>query len=357
MVTQAASITGGARRRVGAYLLPGRTTDSRRAVAEARTAEHLGLTSVWLGERLGTKDFGPLLGAVGLATESVRVGTAMTNIGLRHPLLLASTAMSLQALTGGRFVLGLGRLHPAAARAYGLPAPDNQVVRDTADIVRRLCRGETVSYDGPAGRFPKLRLTDLPDLPAPPLIMAAIGPKSLEIAGSCYDGVVLHPFLTADAVGRSAQRVRAAAVAAGRDPAAVRVYAAVVVAPDLTDEEETAVAAARAVTYFQIPGYGESLVNVNGWSAEPLARLRADPVLSGLPGAADHRFTRHQLLDTARRCIPPEWMASAAAVGTASQCSACLGEYLSAGADELILHGSTTELLGPVLQHLAADGS
>lgn len=354
MVQVARSPSSSTLSRVGAYLLPGRTTDPLRAVAEARTAEHLGLGSAWIGERLGTKDFGPLLGAVAQATSSIRLGSAVTNIGLRHPLLLASAAMSLQAMTQGRFILGLGRLHPSAARAYGLQTPNNQVVRDTAGIVRRLCQGETVSYDGPAGNFPKMRLTDLPELPAPPLVLAAIGPKSLDIAGQYYDGVVLHPFLTAAAVGRCALRVRTAAAAAGRDPQSVRVYATVVVAADLTDQEETAVAAARAVTYFQIPGYGENLVDINGWSREPLAQLRADPVLAGLPGAADHRFTRHELLDTARRCVPTEWTMTGAAIGTASHCSSRLREYLAEGADELILHGSTTELLGPVAQHLAA---
>lgn len=270
--------------RIGVYVLPGRVTRPDRAIGEAQTAEHLGMSRVWLGERLGTKDFGPLLGAVGLATHRIGIGTAITNIGLRHPITLASAAMSLQALTSGRLTLGLGRLNPQAARAYGLTAPDNRAVADTADIVRRLCRGERVSYQGPAGNFPKLRLNDIADVPPPQLILAAIGPKSLALAGRHYDGVLLHPFLTPDAVRRSATRVREAACTEGRDPAEVRVYATVMVAPDLTPSEEVAVLAARAVTYLQVPGYGESIVNANGWDTAPLERLRADPVLAGIPG-------------------------------------------------------------------------
>jgi 5,10-methylenetetrahydromethanopterin reductase len=342
----------GVMHRLGAYLLPGRIIDPQRAIGEAKTAEHLGLRTVWLGERLGNKDFGPVLGAVGQATRSVHIGSGVTNIGLRHPISLASTAMTLQALTQGRFLMGLGRLHPSAARAYGLPSVDNAVVADTADILRKLCRGDRVSYRGPAGDYPRLRLTELPDLPPPPLILAAIGPQSLRLAGQHYDGVFLHPFLTPEAVERSAQTVRTAAEQSGRNPADIRIYATVVVAPELPPDEELAVVAARAVTYFQIEGYGENLARVNGWDPAPLGTLRSHPMLSSVSGAADHRFTRDQLLDVARQCIPTQWIDTAAAVGSAARCSSRLNDYLAAGADELVIHGSTTELLGPLLEHM-----
>ncbi|MBW0103984.1 TIGR03857 family LLM class F420-dependent oxidoreductase [Pseudonocardia sp. KRD-291] len=337
---------------LGAYVLPGRVPDPRAAVGQARTAEHLGLGSVWLSERWGTKDLGVLAGAIGQATEHVRIASGITHFGVRHPLTLASTAMTAQALTGGRFVLGVGRSVAATWKAVGLPAVTNAVLTDTADIVRRLCRGEKVSYSGPAGEFPKMRLGDLPDAPPPPIVLAAIGPKSLELAGQHFDGVLLHPFLTPEAVGRSAERVRKAAAQAGRDPAAVRVYATVVTAPDLTAEEEGAVVAARAVTYFQIPGFGENLASVNEWDPAPLAPLRAHPMFSGIRGAADHHYTRHQLVDVARELIPREWIESSAAVGPAGACAARLHAYLAAGADEIALHGSTPELLGPLLQHV-----
>jgi 5,10-methylenetetrahydromethanopterin reductase len=344
--------SGTALDQLGAYVLPGRVPDPGAAVGQARTAEHLGLAAVWLSERWGTKDLGVLLGAIGQATERVRIGSGITHFGVRHPLTLASTAMTAQALTGGRFVLGVGRSVAATWKAVGLPAVTNAVLTDTADIVRRLCLGERVSYDGPAGTFPRMRLGDLPDVPPPPIVLAAIGPRSLELAGRHFDGVLLHPFLTPEAVGRSAERVRKAAADAGRDPASVRVYATVVTAPDLTAEEEGAVVDARALTYFQIPGFGETLAAANGWDPAPLAVLRAHPMFGGIRGAADHHYTRHQLVDVARELIPREWVAGSAAVGTAGECAARLGEYRAAGADEIALHGSTPELLGPMLQHV-----
>jgi probable F420-dependent oxidoreductase len=324
------------------------------AVAQARTAEHLGLATVWLSERWGTKDLAVLTGAIGQATGRLRIASGVTHLGTRHPLALASLAMTAQALTDGRFVLGVGRSVAATWRAVGVPVVTNAVLTDTVDILRRLCRGERVSYDGPAGRFPRIRLGDLPDAPPPPIVLAAVGPKSLALAGRLFDGVLLHPFLTPDAVADSAARVRTAATEAGRDPAEVRVYATVVTAPDLIESEQTAVVTARALTYLQVPGFGERLAAVNGWDTAPLEPLRSHPMFRDLRGAADHRYTRHELADVARRLIPPKWINSSAAVGSAAACAERLHAYLAAGADEIALHGATPELLGPTLQHVAA---
>src|SRR5437763_5730568 len=91
--------------RIGAYVLPGRVSDPRPVVGQARAAEHAGLGSVWIGERYGTKDAGVLAATIGQATGSVRIGTAITTFMTRHHMALASMAMTLQVLTGNRFIL------------------------------------------------------------------------------------------------------------------------------------------------------------------------------------------------------------------------------------------------------------
>jgi probable F420-dependent oxidoreductase len=332
---------------LGAYVLPGRVPDPRPAIAQARAAEELGLGTIWLSERWGTKDFAVLAGALSQVTSRAKIASGITHFGVRHPAVLASMAMTMQGLTGGRLVLGFGRSVAAMWKAVGLPPVTNQALIDSADILRRLCKGDKVSYDGPAGRFPAMRLSDLPDVPPPPLVLAAIGQKTLALAGAHFDGVLLHPFLTPDAVARSVATVRAAAVDAGRDPASVRVYATVVTASGLPPEEEAAVVGGRAVTYFQIPGFGEQLAGVNGWDTAPLARLRAHPQVSGVKGAADFVRTRDQLTDAAA-ALPADWLSSAAAVGTPDECVARFRDYLAAGADELVLHGSTPDQLPAV---------
>ncbi|CAN5150303.1 TIGR03857 family LLM class F420-dependent oxidoreductase [soil metagenome] len=340
----------GADAALGAYALPGRVSDPRVGIAQAVEAERLGLETLWLSERWGTKDFGVLAGAFSQATDRIGIAAGVTHLQSRHPAMLASMAMTAQALSGGRLILGVGRSVDKMWTAVGLQPSTNQTIVDSVDIFRRLCRGEKVKYDGPAGRFPSLRLNDVPDQPVPPVVFAAIGPKGLALAGQHFDGVLLHPFLTPEAVGRSVVTVRSAAAAAGRDPASVRVYATVVTASGLPREEEAAVVGARAVTYYQIPGFGEQLAKVNGWDLRDLDRLRSHPTLAGITGAADSVRTRAELVDAAA-AVPEGWITEAAALGSRIDCLAALDRYAAAGADELVLHGSTPDQLG----WLAAD--
>ncbi|WP_132472070.1 TIGR03857 family LLM class F420-dependent oxidoreductase [Rhodococcus sp. SMB37] len=337
---------------LGAYALPGRVPDPKPGIEQAVEAERLGLNTLWLSERWGTKDFGVLAGAFGQVTSRVNIAAGVTHFQSRHPAMLASMAMTAQALTDGRIVLGVGRSVDAMWDAVGLPRATNQSIVDSADIFRRLCRGEKVKYDGPAGWFPSLRLNDVPDVPVPPLVFAALGPKGLTLAGKHFDGVLLHPFLTPEAVRRSAATVRAAASEAGRNPADVRIYATVVVASGLEPEEEAAVVGGRAVTYYQIPGFGEQLARVNEWDPAALDVLRSHPHLVGLKGAADSVRTRDQLVE-ASSALPPEWITGAAALGSPAACHETFARYREAGADELVLHGSTPDQLGSVVDGLA----
>ncbi len=338
---------------LGAYTLPGRVSDPRAAVAQAVAAETLGLRTLWLSERWGTKDLGVIAGALSQVTATIRIASGITHFQSRHPALLASLAMTAQALSNGRFVLGIGRSVDAMWAAAGLPRSTNASIVDHADIFRRLCRGEKVRYDGPAGRYPSLRLNDVPDQPVPPLVFAAIGPKGLALAGRHFDGVLLHPFLTPSAVARSVAIVRDAERSAGRPIGRVRVYATVVVACDLPAAEELAVVGARAVTYYQIPGFGERLAAANGWDPEPLERLRSHSLLAGIRGAADSVLTREQLVEVAS-VLPVEWTSQAAAIGSPGTCHEAFERFRDAGADELVLHGSTPDLLGPLFPTVKA---
>ncbi|MEV0766727.1 TIGR03857 family LLM class F420-dependent oxidoreductase [Nocardia salmonicida] len=342
------SRAGQASGKLGAYVVPGRVADPRPALTQAVEAERLGLGTVWISERWGAKDFGVLAGALSQVTSEIDIAAGVTHLNSRHPALLASMAMTTQALTGGRLIVGVGRSVAAMWRSVGLPVPTNQSLADSADIFRRLCRGEKVRYQGPVGDFPALRLNDVPDQPVPPLVLAAIGPRGLELAGRHFDGAILHPFLTPVAVARSVGRIRDAAQAAGRAPGSVRVYATVVVASQLDPATEAATVAGRAVSYYQIPGLGEQLARANGWDPVHLDKLRAHPQLADVRGSADSVRTTAQLAEAAT-ALPTRWITEAAAVGTPADCRASFDRFLDAGADELILHGSTPDQLSQVV--------
>lgn len=337
--------------KVGTYILPGRVRDPIRGLAEAREAERIGLGAVWISERYATKEPAVLGGAVSQLTDRVRI-TATMYVTVRNPVVTASVCNLMQALSGNRFTLLLARGVAWHLATLGSPPITFARLADFIRIARRLWAGETVRYEGILGSFPAMQLTDFHEGPPPPIVLTAIGPKALAFAGEHCDGVLLHPFLTTQGIVRSAKIVREAAARAGRDPKSVRIHHNIIVAPDLPEEEEAAVVGGRAITYFQVPEYGELIASINGWDPAPLALLRAHPRLAHLGGkTADQAFTRMELVDVSRT-LPSFWYKEGAAVGTAAHCAARLCEFLEAGADELVLHGSAPKQMGPLTVEL-----
>jgi probable F420-dependent oxidoreductase len=321
----------------------------RPGLQQAAIGERIGLGSVWVSERWETKEIGATLGALTQNTSRVRLVAGVTHFGTRHPVVLAGMASTLQALSDNRLILGFGRNVAGMWRDLGIPTPVGAAIRDYADIYRALWRGETVTYDGPAGRYPRIRLADTPAV-APPLILAAIGPNSLHLAGAHFDGAVLHPFLTTEGVARSVAMVRDAAKEAGRDPATVKIYAEVVVAPDCSDDQITKIVRARAATYFTLRDLARHIITANRWDPSPVHQLLADPRFANLElQAGTPEQLRARSLE-AVSLVPDDWISTGAAIGSAAQVAARLHEYRAAGADEIVLHGTTTDRLGPLLK-------
>jgi len=335
----------------GTYILPGRVDDPRRGIDEAIEAERIGLGAVWISERFALKEPAVLAGSVSEATSKIRInGTFYAT--MRHPLVTASIANMMQAMSGDRFSVMFARAVPAYMKMMGAPAITMERLADYIDIFRHLWNGETVSYDGLLGKFPTLKLTDYHDGKRPPIIFTAIGPKSLAFAGEHCDGVLLHPFISPTGIRNSVRIVRDAAEKAGRDPMSVRIYHNIIVAPDLSKDEEDAVVRGRAITYFELPGFGDLIVDINEWDKSVLDQIRAHPKIAGLNGKpADQAYTRQELVDVGQ-LLPQQWIDEGAAVGSAAQCADQLMAYLDAGADEILLHGASPFDMGPLTDEL-----
>lgn len=336
----------------GTYILPGRVADPQRGLEEAQTAEKLGLGAVWISERYATKEPAVLSGALTQLTSKIEiVGTFYAT--MRHPIVTASVGNLMQQLSGERFKMLLAKAVPQYLASLGSPAINFARLADSISIYRRLWAGETVNYEGILGKFPNLVLTDRYEGKPPPIIFTAIGPKSLAFAGKHCDGVLLHPFITAVGVKKSAKIVHDAAEAAGRDPASVRIYHNIIVAPDLSRDEEEAVVGGRAITYLQSPGFGEVIANTNNWDVGVLDKIRNHPQMLGIKEGdnADQAFTRDQLVEVSRS-IPQSWLDEGAAVGSAKQCAEKLCNFLDAGADEILLHGCAPKDMGNLTQEL-----
>lgn len=331
---------------LGCYGLAGHTTDPYALLEEARSAEQLGLGTLFLSERFNTKEAFTLAAAAGAVTTDLRICTAATNHNTRHPLVTAAGAVTLHRLTRGRYSLGLGRGFDALFEVIGLPRITSAQLRDAVDIYRRLWAGETVmAHNGPAGKYPLLHLDPGYDENIP-ITLTAIGPATLRLAGEIADSVVLHTFFTDDTTARAVHTIRTAAETAGRDPAAIRIWSVLAV----VDESQGELARLRKLvgrlgTYLQ--GYGDILVRVNGWDRQVLDDFCAHPLVTGAGGALD-AVADPETLAALEDLLPAEWLA-ASATGPADHCAARIGDQFRAGVDGVVLHGNTPAELVPVV--------
>ncbi|MCL9759966.1 TIGR03857 family LLM class F420-dependent oxidoreductase [Frankia sp. AiPa1] len=335
--------------KLGCYLLAGQPKSSRDIVAEAAEADALGLGMAWISERYNKKEAATLSGAAGAVTDRILIGTGATNHNTRHPLVTAGYARTMQSLTGGRFVLGLGRGVPKLQDAYGIPRITTAEMEDFADLMRRLFRGEAIiGHHGPAGSWPVLHLDASLDEYLP-LGMVAFGPNTLELAGRAFDHVVLHTYFTDETTARSVRTVKQAAEKAGRDPDSVKVWSCFATIGDHIPEDRRLMkSVGRLGTYLQ--GYGDLLVRTNGWDRAVLQRFLADPV-SQVRGL-DIVGTQEQL-EHAATLIPDEWLAPSA-TGSPAQCVAAVRNQFDLGCDGVIMHGATPAELAPILEEFRA---
>ncbi len=331
---------------LGFYGLAGHTDSPADLLTECRRAEELGLGSVFISERFNVKDAGVLCGAAAAASTTLGIATGATNHNTRHPLVTATMATTMHRLSGGRFCLGLGRGFDALFRAIALTPITGASLRDTAALLRRLWHGEVVlGHDDAAGRYPFLSQDPSFDEDIP-ILLCALGEKTLELAGTCMDAVVLHTFFTDDALARSVAAVRRGEEAAGREPGSVRVWSVLATVGDHIDEElRLRKLVGRLATYLQ--GYGDLLLRVNGWDPAVLERFRADETVASVGGAIDAKATTEQL-ERIAPLLPEEWLA-ASATGTPDRCVDRVLDQYAAGADAVILHGASPDELAPIL--------
>ncbi len=165
----------------------------------ALEAERLGYDSVWTAEAYGSDVFTPLAW-IGAKTSKIKLGTGIAQISARTPAALAMTAATLDALSGGRVILGLGVSGPQVVEGwYGMPFPKPLArTREYVEIVQKIVRREgpvtsdgehyPLPYPGGAGLGKPLKLTLHPVRPRIPIWLAAEGPKNVALSTQIADG-------------------------------------------------------------------------------------------------------------------------------------------------------------------------
>jgi 5,10-methylenetetrahydromethanopterin reductase len=336
------------------YGLPGHVTSAAPLAREIPDGARLGFGAAVLSERLNVKHSAALCGyAAALAGDEMEIACALTFPHTRHPMDLASYGATLSQVARGGFMLGLGRGTVHQWRAWGMPLPGVGMLEDAAGVLRRLWAGEAVTdHDGPLGRFPGTLSLGVDLERRPRLGLGALGPRTMAMAGRAYDDLVLHTHWSDEGVARSSGLVRQEAERAGRDPASIRVWAMLVVACDLPEEEVLQRVVRRMTTYMQWPDYGEHICRANGWDLAVLDRLRRHPLLEGRM-ADTARFTTDELRRI-RDLYPAAWLEEGAAIGSPEHCARRAAQQLDAGADRVILHGNAPADLEAVVQAFEA---
>ena len=170
--------------------------DAREGLALAREADRLGFSVAWAAEAYGS-DVVTVLTWVAAQTERIDIGSGIMQIPGRTPAMTAMTAASLDALSGGRFRLGLGVSGPQVSEGWHGVRFDAPLARtrEYVDVVRLALSRERVVHDGahyplplPDGPGKALKLIVHPEREHIPLYLAAVGPKNLELTGEIADG-------------------------------------------------------------------------------------------------------------------------------------------------------------------------
>lgn len=210
-------------RRLGLTLQLGDGLSRPELIELVRLAEERGYEALFVHEAWGY-DAITTLTELAVRTRRIRLGTGILPIWSRTPALLAMTAASLDELSGGRFILGLGISGPIVIQDWhGVPFERPiQRTRETIAIIRMALAGDRVTHTGEIVRVQRFRLGFRPPRPRIPIYLASLGPKNLHLAGEVADGW-LPIYCSPDGLASMGEGVMAGAKAAGRDPGAVEV--------------------------------------------------------------------------------------------------------------------------------------
>ena len=242
-----------------------------------RIAEDAGLESLWVTERYFHEETFSLLGFLAAATQHIKLGVGVANPYTRSPALLAMASSTLDRISGGRFVLGLGRSDRSVVEdkmgiPYGEPL---EVLEQAVGIVRDLVSGRTVTSGEGRFRLKEVRLAGGPAQDRIPIYLGAIGPKALRLAGAVADGVLLNAYTSATYVSWAVEQVRQAATEAGRDPASVDIACMLVVRPTKDLQAMLPSLKERIVRLLAERHVGEVLLEKGGFDPSILVPLRS----------------------------------------------------------------------------------
>jgi probable F420-dependent oxidoreductase len=287
-----------------------------------KLAEALGYESAWVAEGHGGDQFA-VLAACATQTTRILLGTSITSVFVRTVPTIAMAAATVDHLSAGRFILGIGSSHKVQVEGehgvpYGKPLTR---VRESVEIIRQLLRDGHVRYHGETVRIDGFDLWFTPRRPAIPIYLSAVFPKMIELCGEIADGVILTrstlgtAALVRSGLAKGAQR-------AGRDPAGVALTTLLPTAVGETRRE--ALDALRPGLAF----YAGFFPRYN--------RMMAEHGFAGEAASIAEAWSRGDR-DAAERAVSDALIDATSIAGTQEECRERIEAYRQSGIDVPIL--------------------
>ncbi len=294
----------------------------------AAFAEDLGFTDVWMADERFYREVYSLLTVIAMKTKRINVGPCVTDPFSRHPALTAMAIHTLDDISRGRAILGLGAGVSGFAE-MGTPRPKPvRALRESIELIRAMSGGDEVSYDGEIVKFAAGKLGFKPARPDLPVWLAGNGPQVQQLGARLADAVIMEACGNALEAKSFAARIAETAVAAGRKPQDVRLVARLNVS--LSDNPADAYDALRlraARTLASGRTHFDTLEQQG--LAVPAAVLESVAHVAYKEGAAPYEAIRAEISDAMIRAI--------SLVGTPGDIKAQLISLFEAGIGGVIL--------------------
>ncbi|MEL6037312.1 MAG: 5,10-methylenetetrahydromethanopterin reductase [Methanothrix soehngenii] len=281
----------------------------------AKLAEDAGFGNIWITDHYNNRDVWTTLAVLSLLTNKISLGTGVTNPYTRNAAITASSIASINELSGGRAILGIGPGDKATFDKMGIDwdKPLSRV-RETVLAIRAFLAKEQVSQAGFKGAQMSFTTSKIP------IYIGAQGPKMLELAGAISDGVLInasHP----DDFKFAVPMIRAGAEKAGRKPEDVQVCAYASFSAD--KDPAKAVNASKIVVAFIVAGSPENVLERHGIGMDE-ANAISDAI---------SRFDFKGAMDG----VTPRMTEAFSISGAPADCRARIDELLSTGVTQIVV--------------------
>jgi len=280
--------------------------------------EGLGYNNLWVTDSsLHARNSYAYLTLAATRSSTLQLGTAVTNPLTRHPAITAAAAATVDEISGGRMILGIGA-GDRPLLALGMKPAKLASVQRSIEAMRALWTGDTVSVRDDAFSLDEahMRFAARPDIP---IYISASGPKMLELAGRIADGVILLVGLFSDGLRWAIDHVESGATAAGRP----RPHVAVFAYGAIDDDEDAALEAARTIAAW-FPQTAPIVCDL--WGLEPT-------LVAAVRDA--YRGGEFQEAAASARLLPDDFVREVALAGDRDQARGRIEAALAAGADSV----------------------